>query len=228
MTALLLDALGTLVRLEPPAPRLRAELAERFEVAVTDEQAGAALLAEIRFYRAHLNEGRDAASLHALRRRSAEVLRIALPSDDDRLTRVDTEELTAALLAALQFTAFDDARPAIEAARRRGMRVVVASNWDVSLHEVLERIELAPLLDGAVTSAEVGARKPDPAVFMHALAVAGVPASDAVHVGDSVEEDVAGARAAGITPILLSRDGRRSPLGVRQITSLAELERLAP
>jgi putative hydrolase of the HAD superfamily len=228
MTALLFDALGTLVRLEPPAPRLRSELAQRFEIAVTDEQARAALAAEIRFYRAHLDEGRDAASLHALRRRSAEVLRAALPSDGDRLARVDTEELTAALLAALRFTAFDDARPAIEAARRRGIRVVVVSNWDVSLHEVLERIELAPLLDGAVTSAEVGARKPDPAVFMRALALAGVPPSDAMHVGDSVEEDVEGARAAGIRPILLSRDGRQTPSGVPQITSLAELEPLAP
>ena len=72
------------------------------------------------------------------------------------------------------------------------MRVVVASNWDVSLHEVLERLELAPLLDGVVTSAEVGARKPDPAVFMRALALAGAATSDAVHVGDSVEEDVRG------------------------------------
>ena len=166
--------------------------------------------------------------MHALRRRSAEVLRAALPSDDGRLARVGTEELLAALLAALRFTAFDDARPAIEAARQRGMRVVVASNWDISLHEVLERIELAPLLDGVVTSAEVGARKPDPAVFMRALALAGAATSDAVHVGDSVEEDVWGARAAGIRAILLSRDGREAPTDVRQITSLAELERLAP
>ena len=227
MLALLLDALGTLVRLDPPAPRLQTELAERFGVTVSEEEAGAALQAEIRFYRAHLDEGRDAASLQRLRHRCAEVLRTALPASE-RLAGVGTEELTAALLAALRFTAFDDARPAIAAARSQGLRVVVASNWDVSLHEVLDRLELRPLLDGVVTSAEVGARKPAPAVFARALRLAGASAAEAVHVGDSIEEDVAGARAAGIEPILLSRDGRPAPPGVRCIASLGELTALAP
>ncbi len=225
MVAMLLDALGTLVRLDPPAPRLRAELAERFDVTVSDEEAGAALLAEIRYYRAHLDEGRDVVSLRALRHRCAEVLRTALPASA-RLSEVGTTELTAALLAALRFTAFDDARPAILAARSRGLRVVVASNWDVSLHGVLDRLRLLPLLDGVVTSAEVGARKPAPAVFDRALALAGANAAEAVHVGDSIEEDVAGARAAGIEPILLSRDGRPAPPGVRCIASLRELRAL--
>jgi putative hydrolase of the HAD superfamily len=211
------------VRLEPPAPRLRAELADRFGVEVSEAQAGAALLAEIRFYRDHLDAGRDAASLAVLRARCAEVLRAALPPSE-RLIGVGGAELTEALLAALHFTAFEDARPAILAARGRGLPVVVASNWDVSLHEVLERIGLMPLLDGVVTSAEVRARKPAGAVFERALALAGVPADAAVHVGDSVEEDVQGALAAGIAPVLLSRDGREAPVGVRRIASLTELE----
>ncbi len=223
VSALLIDALGTLVRLEPPAPRLRAELADRFGVEVSEAQAGTALLAEIRFYRDHMGAGRDAASLAALRVRCAEVLREALPPSE-RLARVGRAELTGALLAALEFTAFDDARQAIVAARNRGRRVVVASNWDVSLHEVLARIGLAPLLDGVVTSAEVGARKPAPIVFERALALAGVAPSAALHVGDSVEEDVQGALAAGIEPVLLSRDGREAPPGVRRIASLAELD----
>ncbi len=220
--ALLIDALGTLVRLEPPAPRLRAELAERFGVEVSEVQAGVALAAEIRFYRAHLDAGRDATSLAALRERCAEVLRAALPQSA-RLAGVAVGELTAALLAALQFTAYDDSRPAILAARDRGQPVVVASNWDVSLHEVLDRVGLRALLDGVVTSAEVGARKPAPAVFERALELAGAAAGAALHVGDSVEEDVRGALAAGITPVLLSRDGREAPPGVHRITSLTEL-----
>jgi len=44
-----------------------------------------------------------------------------------------------------------------------------------------------------------------------------------VHVGDSLEEDVVGARAAGIEAVLLRRDGRPGPSGVRTIASLAEL-----
>jgi putative hydrolase of the HAD superfamily len=223
VSALLLDALGTLVALEPPAPRLRAELFERFGIDVSDQQAQAAIGAEIAYYRAHLDEGVDGSSLADLRARCAKVVRDALPPSAS-LSRVDTPALTKALLASIRFSAFDDARPALLAARRRGLTVVVASNWDVSLHGVLERVGLAELLDGIVTSAEAGARKPAPAVFERALALAGARAGDAVHVGDSLEEDVAGARAAGIEPVFLSRDGRPAPPGVRVIGSLNELD----
>ena len=220
--ALLLDALGTLVRLDPPAPRLRVELAERFGLRVTESQAAEAIAAEIRYYRAHLDEGRDTASLAALRRRCAEALLQALPVSD-ALSSLGLDAMTEALLNSLHFGAFDDARGAIEAARAAGLRIVVASNWDVSLHGVLDRLGLAALLDGIVTSAEAGARKPAGAVFESALRLAGAAPSEALHVGDSVDEDVHGAVAAGIEPVLLSRDGRQAPPGVRRISSLREL-----
>jgi putative hydrolase of the HAD superfamily len=87
---------------------------------------------------------------------------------------------------------------------------------------VLERVGLAALVDAVVTSAAVGARKPAPAIFAHALALAGTAPAHALHVGDSLSEDVAGARASGIRPLLLRRDGIREP-GVETIGSLAEL-----
>ncbi len=224
-STLLLDALGTLVALEPPAPRIRAELGRRFGVSITEEQAREAVAAEIAYYRTHLDEGVDAASLRGLRERCAEVVRAALPPSV-ALSRVDTAGLTDALLASIRFTAFDDARPAILVARARGMKVVVASNWDVALHEVLRRLGLAAVLDGIVTSAEAGARKPAPAVFECALELAGASPADAIHVGDSLEEDVVGARRAGIEPVLLVRDGRPAPPRVRAIRSLGELDRV--
>jgi putative hydrolase of the HAD superfamily len=218
--AILLDALGTLVALEPPAPRLRAELAARFGLELSDEQAARAITAEIAYYRAHLDEGRDAAGLESLRRRCAEVLRSALPGDAAGL---ETDPLVEALLAALHFTAFPDVRPALATARERGQRLVVVSNWDVSLLGVLRGLELEPLLDAIVTSAATGARKPSPAIFEQALELAGVAAADAIHVGDTLDEDVAGARAAGIEPVLIRRtDGPPVP-GVRTISSLGEL-----
>jgi putative hydrolase of the HAD superfamily len=225
--ALLLDALGTLVRLDPPAPRLRFELAQRFGLHVSEAEATAAISAEIRYYRAHLDEGRDAASLVALRRRCGEVVRAALPASD-ALMALGADDLTEALLNSLHFTAFDDARDAIEAARAAGFRVVVASNWDVSLHEVLARVGLAPLVDGIVTSAEAGARKPDAAVFKRALVLAEAAPPEATHVGDSVDEDVHGALRAGIEAVLLSRDGRQAPPGIRQISSLRDLKLIDP
>ena len=218
--AILLDALGTLVALEPPAPRLRAELARRFGLEVSEDEAARAIGAEIAYYRAHLDDGRDPAGLAALRRRCAGVVRAELPAAGLEL---ELEQLVDALLASLHFTAFADVRPALTAARARGQRLVVVSNWDVSLHDVLRKLELEPLLDGILTSAGAGARKPAPAIFEQALAVAGVIAEQAIHVGDSLEEDVAGARAAGIEPVLVRRDGGSSVAGVRTIASLAEL-----
>lgn len=220
---LLLDALGTLVALEPPAPRLRQELATRFAISVSEPQAAQALTAEIRYYRAHLDLGRDDASLAALRRQCAEVLRSALPPSHE-LARVGADELTSALLASLRFSAFDDAAAALRQARGSSWRVVVASNWDISLHHVLQRLELAQLVDGIVTSAEVGARKPSPAVFERALALVHATPPEALHVGDSIEEDVLGALAAGIEAILLARQGgAEAPPGVRVISSLSDL-----
>lgn len=219
--AILLDALGTLVALEPPAPRLRAELRERFGLEISEAEAAHAIAAEIAYYRAHLDDGRDEAALGELRRHCAEVLRSALPGAGARL---EVDPLLEALLASLRFTAFPDARPALESAREHGRRLVVVSNWDVSLVGVLRNLGLEPLLDAIVTSAGVGARKPAPAIFERALDLAGVAAGDAIHVGDSLDEDVAGARAAGIEPILIHRgDGPPVP-GVRTISSLSELE----
>jgi putative hydrolase of the HAD superfamily len=220
--ALLIDALGTLVALEAPAPVLRRELSRRFAIEVSEAQAHRALAAEIAFYRAHMGEGRDADSLVSLRRRCAEVLRDALPASD-RLLRVDIGSLTATLLDSLRFTAFGDARETLLAARARGQRVIVVSNWDISLLELLELVGLAPMLHGVVTSAAVGAGKPSPAIFEHALALAGTPPERAVHVGDSLREDVEGARACGIAAVLLRRDGEPGPAGVATIASLAQL-----
>jgi putative hydrolase of the HAD superfamily len=218
--AILLDALGTMVALDPPAPVLRGELAARFGLEITEAQAARAIAAEIAYYRAHLDAGRDRAGLDALRRRCAEVLRCALPGAGARL---ELDPLVQALLASLRFRAFPDVRPALLAARARGQRVVVVSNWDVSLGGVLRALGLQALLDGVLTSAGAGARKPAPAIFEQALAVARVPARDAIHVGDSLDEDVAGARAAGIEPVLIRRTDAAAEPGVRTISSLAEL-----
>jgi putative hydrolase of the HAD superfamily len=218
---LFLDALGTLVSLEPPAPRLRAGLADRFGIAISDTQAQRAIAAEIAFYRTHLDEGRDATSLAELRGRCAEVIRSAL---SEHLRAVDNGALTEVLMEALRFTPFADAEPFLRSARSAGVRLFVVSNWDVSLPAVLRRVGLAPLVDGIVTSAQAGARKPAPEIFKRALALAGARASDTIHVGDSLAEDVAGARAAGIQPVLIRRDGGQGPPEVRTIATLAELQ----
>jgi putative hydrolase of the HAD superfamily len=224
--ALLLDAMGTLVRLAPPGPRLRRELAVRFGLSVSADEAERAMSAEIAYYRRHMHSAADAARVSALHLAAAEALRSGLP-EDRRLPEVSSAELAETLLASLHFTLYPDALPALIRARRSGLRLVAVSNWDSSLPEVLDRVGLAARLDGVITSAAAGAAKPDPAIFRAALAQAGVSAADAIHVGDSVKEDVAGARAAGIRPVWLDRLRTGADADVLTIASLRELTRLA-
>src|SRR5207248_11707596 len=140
--ALLLDALGTLLELQPPAPRLRRELARRLGLQVSESAAQRAIAAEITYSRAHLNEGRDQPSLARLRRRCAEIVGQELTRDLGQPVPAD-QRMTEALLASLEFTRFADVLPALGALRGLGLRMVVVSNWDVSLHSVLEGLGVA-------------------------------------------------------------------------------------
>jgi putative hydrolase of the HAD superfamily len=212
--AVLVDALGTLLTFEPPAPHLRAALLARTGTDIGEAGAKAAIRAEIAYYRAHLHEGTDPAALQDLRLRCAEAMDLPFALD----VAFD------ALMAALRFHAYADSAPVLRGLRERGIRTVVVSNWDWSLHERLQETGLAELVDGAVASAEVGSAKPDGAIFAAALRIAGTRPEDTWHVGDTPEADVAGALAAGIRPILIARDENPGSLdGVTTVRSLAEL-----
>lgn len=217
--AVLLDALGTLVELQPPAPRLRRLLGQAgFEV--SEQRAAAGFAAEIAYYLDHHLEGSDPERLERLRDRCAEEMRRAL-----ELPELDHATARRAMLEALEFRAYPDVLPALAELRERGLTLVIASNWDCSLPDWLERSGITALVDGVVTSAEVGAPKPDPRVFERALAIAGVAAPDALHVGDKLDNDVGGAGAAGVRAVLLQREGE-PPGGVEAIRSLRELAAL--
>jgi putative hydrolase of the HAD superfamily len=215
--AVLLDALGTLVALEPPAPALRAALVRHTGIDVGLPAAQHAFGAEIAYYRAHHLEG-DERGLERLRDDCAEVMRAALGE-----SVIAHSHVRASMLEALEFTPFDDVPDALIQLRRRGLRLVVVSNWDAALSHWLARAGVLELIDGAVSSARVGAAKPDPAPLRAGLALAGTTAQHAVHVGDSAEDDVAGARAAAIRPILIMRGGGQAPPGVESIKSLGAL-----
>jgi putative hydrolase of the HAD superfamily len=202
--AVFLDALGTLVELEPPWVSLR----ERIPAEVSDRRLEQALRAEMAYYRDHAHEGRDEASLADLRERCA-----AIVSE-----KLGVEITVDELVDAIRFEAYPDAVPALRELRDRGLRLVAVSNWDHALPRVLERCGLDGLLDGSVTSAGAGARKPDPAIFEPALKLAECEPAEALHVGDTAEEDVEGARAAGIRPLLIDRDGNGG-----DISSLREI-----
>ncbi len=214
--AVLLDAMGTLVRLEPPVPRLRAALGSR-GIAVDEAAAARAMRAEIAHYRAHHDTAGTREGLDGLRRACAEVVRAQLGRPEAEAGAVHD-----ALLEAIAFSPYPEVPAALRALRELGCRLVVVSNWDVSLHDVLRSTGLAGQVDAVVTSAEHGAAKPDPALFLHALSLAGAGAEEALHAGDDPEADVAGAQGAGIRAVLVARDGP-APDGVDAVADLGSL-----
>ena len=201
--AVFLDALGTMVELEPPWVGLRAALGD----GIPDDRLVGAVRAEMAYYKAHSDEGRDAESLADLRLRCAELLSREL----------GTEVSTETLVDSIRFSAYPDAAPALQRLREAGMTLVCVSNWDISLEQVLDRCGLAELLDGIVSSAAAGARKPDPAIFATALELARCQPGEAIHVGDTAEEDVEGAEAAGIRVLLLDREGGGDIASLEQV-----------
>jgi putative hydrolase of the HAD superfamily len=126
-----------------------------------------------------------------------------------------------------RWRAYPDVAPAFERLRSRGVHVGIISNWDTRLASILDGLGLGALIDTVVCSAVDGLHKPDPRIFELACARAGVPAVRCAHVGDHVYADVIGARAVGMTPVLIDRHGT-TPAGaggsVARIVTLDELE----
>jgi len=215
--AVLLDALGTLVELRPPGPRLQWALLEMSGIDVGDASAERGFAAEIEFYLAHHMEGSDREGLERLRDECAEVMHEAIGH-----ALLDHATVRRAMLESLEFVPYADVQPALRSLRERGLRLVVVSNWDCSLTDWLTEAGVTELVDGIVSSAVVGEPKPSPAVFRAALEIAGVEPREALHVGDSYESDVLGARAAGVRAVLLDRTGAPHD-EVETVSSLEEV-----
>lgn len=96
-----------------------------------------------------------------------------------------------------------EAAEALALAREAGLRTAVISNSNGTVADVLASLGLAQHLDFIIDSSEVGVEKPDPRIFHIALERARLRPHEAAYVGDLYSIDVAGARAAGLHPILM-------------------------
>ena len=149
----------------------------------------------------------------------------ALGHQDDGL------EVAEALFAAFSdpagYRLFDDVRPALEALAGRGVTLVVVSNFEPWLEDVLALQGVDHLFAAVAISGKLGVAKPDPEIFRAALKEAGAEPEATVHVGDQLVNDVAAARAVGITPVLIDRFGRHpDPDGAHRVEDLPGLVRL--
>jgi len=121
-----------------------------------------------------------------------------------------------------RITLYDDVPMALARLRRRH-RLFALSNGNADL----ERCGIGGLFDGHITAIAAGCPKPDARIFSHLLRVAGVDASQVLHIGDDPHADVHGAMAAGIQAVWLNRDARPWPAELpppaRTISTLAQL-----
>ncbi len=100
---------------------------------------------------------------------------------------------------------YPDVLPTLEQLRSRGVRLLVISNWDRRLIPLLRDLDLLRYFSSVTVSGELGVHKPDPRIFASACRQIGLPPQQLLHVGDSVREDLEGARNAGLHAAHLDR-----------------------
>ncbi len=117
-----------------------------------------------------------------------------------------------------------DAMPAVQAAERWGITVVLLTNSSSAATRMkLQVLGVSERFPHVVTTDTLGIGKPDPAVFLHACELAGAAPADCVAIGDNYVNDVAAARAAGLRGLWLDRSGTGVGGEPPSIRSLAEL-----
>lgn len=117
---------------------------------------------------------------------------------------------------------YPDVPATLDALAAAGLRLAIVSNWDSNLPALLADLELAPRFEAVLVSAVEEIGKPDPEIFRRACARLSVAPGEALHVGDSRDEDYEAARAAGLRAVLLDRAGRHPEIPDR-IARLDEL-----
>ncbi len=118
---------------------------------------------------------------------------------------------------------FDDTEAVLKSLKTRGLILVMISNFDSRVLGICRGLGIADYFDSVFISSSAGFAKPAPGIFQLALERHGLAPCDAVHVGDSPETDIEGARNAGVRPVLLDRSGRLESGGAARIRGLGEL-----
>jgi putative hydrolase of the HAD superfamily len=112
----------------------------------------------------------------------------------------------------------------LQALEERGKELGIVSNFDSRLYEILVGLGIDRFFESVTLSSFAGAAKPSPQIFIRALAKHGAGPQEALHIGDSLQEDIHGAKAAGIKPVFLQReDGACLLSDVPTITNLYEV-----
>lgn len=119
------------------------------------------------------------------------------------------------------WTLFPEVRETLAALKERGLILDVISNFDSRLIQILKGLDIAECFAEIIVSSRVGHAKPDRRIFEIALRQHDLAPEHAAHIGDSEENDLRGARNAGLRGFLVDRSTPSSE-GAR-ISSLKEM-----
>lgn len=118
------------------------------------------------------------------------------------------------------FGVFPEVRGVLDELRSAEYPLAVLSNWQRGLAHFCVELDIADAFDHVISSAEVGAAKPDARIFAEAARLLNVPPQRILHVGDSLVDDVEGGRNAGFRVLLLQRAVGSEPAGAEVIPTL--------
>lgn len=194
--AIWLDAAGTLLHPAVPVWEVYAAVASRHGPTVEAEHVRQRFGPAMRKHRAARSGDPSWAAFWRA------VICESTGSDDDAVFR----SLYAHYAKAEAWHVATGAVAGIDAARARGARVAVISNWDDRLRPLMLDLGLDAHLDLLVVSGEEGVEKPAPEIFLRAASRLAVPANCSVMFGDNPKNDVDGARNAGADAFLFGRD----------------------
>jgi putative hydrolase of the HAD superfamily len=118
---------------------------------------------------------------------------------------------------------FPDTASTLTRLKAQGLELGIISNFDSRLFSVMRGLGIADAFDTVTISSLAQAAKPAPRIFHIALEKHAVDPEEALHIGDSLRDDVEGATKAGLHAVLLDREGTQHGAGVRTINSLEAL-----
>ena len=107
--------------------------------------------------------------------------------------------------------------------KAQGLELGIISNFDSRLFSVMRGLGIEGAFDTVTLSSLVQAAKPSPKIFQQALEKHAMDPDEALHVGDSLRDDVEGATKAGLHAVLLDRQGTHGGTGAHVIRTLDEL-----
>lgn len=219
------DAVGTLIYPDPPVRTIYHSVGHRYGSKLSESEVAARFGAA--FAKWELLD-RHALDQHGTRT-SEEIERIRwrgiVTEVLHDVTEADRcfEDLFAHFALPSAWKCFPEVETTLKQLEAAGYQLAIASNFDHRLHAICDGLTPLRRLQLRVISSIVGHRKPSREYYEAVVAAANCPAAQIVMVGDDLENDIVGARIAGLQTVYLQRGSRTDEYAIATLSELPEI-----